>query len=180
MLSISTQNIKMGFETKRPEVEISQPRGELYIKSRPAKMNITKDKLEIKIDQVQCFAEAGLKTNRMLIEEYAELGKQYAQEGVARIAREGDQLAKPKNSKAIANIAAGHVGKMADFNIKFIPQSKPVIDFTGGNMDIRWEIGDVELDSKINKPQFAYKPGSLNIYVEQYPEVKIEVIDERV
>lgn len=169
----------MGMKSRMAKLNIQQGRGELEIKTTPSKMNIVKDKLEIRIDQTQCFAEAGLKTNTMLMDEYADLGRQYAMEGIARIAEEGNQLAMPNNTNAIANIAANKTNKVLDFNIKFIPESKPIIDFVGGDLKINWDIGKVDMKYTPQKPKIEYVPGELDIYVEQYPSIKIDFIDEK-
>ena len=169
----------MGMKSRMSKLNIQQGHGQLEMTTTPNKLDIVKDKLEIRIDQTQCFAEAGLKTNTMLMEDYARLGRQYVMEGIARVAEEGNQLAMPNNFNAIANIAANKANKVLDFNIKFIPESKPIIDFVGGDLKVNWNIGKVDINYTPQKPQIEYVPGELDIYVEQYASIKIDFIDEK-
>jgi len=101
------------------------------------------------IDQSQCFKECGLKNFSDVTREGAELGQRRALEYMGEIAEQGNRMAHIElNRPVIAEIALEKAMKeVKDFNITFIPQSRPTFDVqvevssdwrptTGRNIDI--------------------------------------------
>ena len=175
MLQISTQKARIGIQTTNAALSYTQPRGQWNMQTQKAQMQVTKGMPQVVIDQTIPFAEAGLKTQPMLMREYADLGRQYVLEGIARRAREGDLMARPPYGNAIPQIIQSRLPlERADFNVAFIPQSRPEIDFTGLEFEINWQIGGVETDFTPRKPEFNYTPGRVDIYMEQYPEIRYQ------
>lgn len=181
MLQITTQKARLGMQTSPSRMEIEQPRGQWQMQTVPAQMQINQGTPQVIIDQSVPFAEAGLKTLPMMMQEYADLGKQYVLEGIARRAQEGDMMARPPYGNAIAQIAASRTPiERADFNVQFIPQSRPEIDIVGLEFEINWQLGGSERTFHPQKPQINYTPGAVEIYMMQHPEIYFEYIDTRV
>lgn len=135
-------------QTNLAALFIRQPREPRTIEHQDARMFVEREFTVVEIDQSACFAEAGLKNALELSRENAELGRQAVLEGTARRAEEGDMLANIEAGfSAIAEIAAQNMDTAKDFNIAFIPQSRPVINVTG-SFRINWEMGRV-IDEKI-------------------------------
>lgn len=180
MLRISKTDALLGIKTTPAKVSISQPKADIEMHQEYAKLRISKEPLQIRIDQSQCFSEAGLKNNTAFAEDIAMRAQQAILEGIGRTVSEGNTMADIENrANAIAEIAAGNSIQVSDFNIDFIPKSRPIIDFIGGKLDIQVDEGFVELKSKPNRPVIDVEVGGVEIYLRQKPELKIEYIGNK-
>jgi len=180
MIQITKQNAVIGHQTNNARIEYSQAKGQWNMRTQKAQMEVSPGLPQIRIDQTIPFAEAGLKTLPMLMKEYSDLGKQYALEGTARRAQEGDMMARPPYGNAVQRIAMSKLPTRADFNIKFIPQSRPEIDFVNIEKNISWQLGGSERTYNISEGQFNYTPGGVDIYMEQHSSISFQYIDTKV
>jgi len=176
-LQINTTWAKIGINTSRAKISIEQPKGELTIKQIKASLNIDREIPRVIIDQYQCFAEAGLKNLEDFTKEYAELGRQGVLEGIGRRATEGNMMAEFEKGNPISKIAEQNAFPIYDYNINFIPKSRPKIEVKGYlNIDV--ELGKVIVNYKPNKPEIKYKHGNIEFYLRQKGNIKIRYIDE--
>lgn len=180
MIQVTTQKAQLGFQTNNAKIEYTQAKGKWDMTTQKAQMEVSEGLPQIRIDQTVPFAEAGLKTIFMLNQEYADLGRQYAMEGIARRAREGDMMARPPYGNAVQQIVMSKLPTRADFNIKFIPQSRPEIDFVNLEKDIFWQLGGSQRTYNISESQFNYSPGGVDIYMEQFPSINFQYINTKV
>lgn len=180
-LSITSVKGQIGINTINARLDISQPKGEQSLRQIKPKMTIDKEHPKVLIDQSECFSEIGLKSRDEFMREYAELGKQGALEAIARICEDGDRMAQihKKMPPAIPEIAEKNATPpMREFNIDFIPKSRPKIEVTG-SLDINWQLGGIEYSYEPRKPMVTYNPGKVEIYMKKYPELDIKFIDDR-
>ena len=177
MIRITSQKARLNIQTTKARLDYVSSKGKLEMQTVKARMEVSKGLPQIVIDQSIPFAEAGLKTLPMLMKDYADLGRQSVLEGIARRAREGDMMARPPYGRAIPQIALNSLHGRADFIIKFIPQSRPEIDFINTEFEIDWETGGSDRTFSPGKTEFTYIPGGVDIYLEQYPELNFEYID---
>ena len=180
MIQINSQRGILGMQTNNAKIEYTTPKGNWEMRTVKAQMEVSPGWAQVRIDQTIPFAEAGRKTLSMLVQDYADLGKQSLLEGIARRAQEGDLMARPPYGDAIQRIVMSKLPTRADFNIKFIPQSRPEIDFVNLEKDITWQIGGSERTFQLNKGEFNYQRGGVDIYMEQYPSLDIQFIDTKV
>lgn len=180
MLQINSQRAILGIETNNAKIEYTNPKGSWDMRTVKAQMEVSPGWAQVRIDQTIPFAEAGRKTLSMLVADYADLGKQAIYEGTARRAQEGDLMARPPYGDAIKRIAISNLPTRADFNIKFIPQSRPEIDFVNLEKEISWQIGGSERTFHKGKGDFNYQAGGVNVYMEQYNSIDIQFIDTKV
>lgn len=162
-------------------LSIRQPRADLEISSSPPQLNMHTEHLRIKIDQSQCFSEAGLKGVLELTGEFAKRGQQAALEAIGTIISEGNRMANIVNkADAIAEIAAERaVPPPAETNIVLMPTSRPKIEFEGG-LSFDPEAGQVNIRAKANPPEINVQDGSLEIYLLQRPEFRMEFVGQNV
>lgn len=178
-LRITTTNARIGHWTENARLSIQQPRAEMNIETTPAKVEVNKDPLQIIIDQREPFGEAGLKTYSALNAENAQRARQHVMEVIAQKVAEGDQLMRiEKGGKAIADISRNALPGFADWNIGFIPQTPPKIDWQGGTLDIQVEEGKVNIDVKVNPPVIEYTPGKVNYEMLQHNSISIEYVGQ--
>ena len=72
--------------------QLQQPRADLRIEQPAAILDITTRQSELRIDMSGLWKELGLITPMQSVAQYAEQGKQKNLEGIARRAREGQQM----------------------------------------------------------------------------------------
>jgi len=181
-LSITTIKGQIGIETTNAYLDIRQPKGEQSIRQIKPQMIIDRELPKVLIDQSQCFAEVGRKPWSQVAEEYAQMGRQQALEGIARIVDDGNRMAMIQRGmpEAIPEIAfKNSMPKQHDFNFAMIPTSRPKIDVTG-YININWQLGGVEYSYIPRRPEVDYYPGKVDIYMKQYPKIEIRYIDNRV
>ncbi|SHH69849.1 hypothetical protein SAMN02745135_01724 [Caloranaerobacter azorensis DSM 13643] len=180
-LQITTTRVMIQINIIDGKMSICQPRGEQNIHTTMPKVRIEFEKPKVIIDQYQCFAEAGLKNYLDLTKEAARFGYQKVLEGIARIAEDGDRMAQIENGMppAIPELAEKNAWEELDYNIDFIPKSRPKIDVEG-RLKIDWELGKVNIDYKVNKPIINFQRGKVEIYLKQKPSIKIRYIDVKI
>lgn len=176
-LRITSTDALIGINTIPANISISQPKADFEIHQKHAKVDVRTEPIEIRIDQRQCFNEAGLKDNTAFMEDNVQEAKQNLLQWIGRVSSEGNMMAAIENNMdAIAEIALDNSIQVYDFNVDFLPKSRPKIDFIGGKVDIQVDEGYVELKTKPNKPVIDVKVGGVQIYLRQNPELKIEYI----
>ena len=181
-IQITTTKALIGINTTRGKQTISQPKGEQTIKTTAPKLKIRREAPRVIIDQYQCFAEAGLKNYIDLTKEYADLGHQYAMEGIARRVEDGNRMAMIQKNMpdAIPELAEKNAwDPQAEFNMGTIPRSRPKIDVEG-SLDIDWEMGNVDIQYTPQKPIIDFNPGKVEVYLRQKPSIEMNYVDARV
>lgn len=176
-LIITSKSALIGINTTPTNMSISQPKADFEMHQKHAKVRIKTEPIEIRIDQRQCFNEIGLKDMEALMEDNAQIARQNLLQWIGRVSSEGNMMAAIENNMdAIAEIALDNSIQLYDFNVDFLPKSRPKIDFIGGKVDIQVDEGYVELKTKPNKPVIDVKVGGVQIYLRQNPELKIEYL----
>jgi hypothetical protein len=177
MIRITKTDALIGINTTPTKVYIQQPRADFELDIKDPKVEIHTEQVQIRIDQSQCFGEAGLKNNTALREDLANRSQQALAEGVSRIVAEGNQMAAIENrSDAIAEIAFSNSIQVLDWNIDFIPKSRPQIDYVGGTVDISLDAGYVDIKSKPNMPIIDVEVGDIEFYLRQETSIKFEYV----
>lgn len=181
MLQINKTDAQMGIKTTNAKLFISQKPAELEIETKASKLIIHTEQVKVLIDQSECWKERGLKDTFTLIVEAAEEGRQAVLEGIARVADEGSRMAAIKNKgNAFAEIALNNSFDKVDFNVTFIPKSRPKIDAVGGTVDIQVDEGYVRINARTNKAEIDVEPGNVDIYMIQHPKIEIRFVGNNV
>lgn len=177
MIRIFKTDIQIDVRTTPAKLSISQPKADFEMTRKDPKVIIKSEQIQVRIDQRQCFNESGLKDYATLSKECAEAGKRAALEGISRRANEGNMLSDiATGGSAIAQIAANKSSRRHVFDIVSMPMSRPVIDFIGGNVDIRIEEGYIDLKSAPNKPVIDVEVGGIDISIRQYPDISFQYV----
>lgn len=170
---------KIGLRISQPVQKIEQPTAEMSIKQSPAKMMIERTPSVLEIDQEQARNELNCKSPSVFSQDSAEYGKQLAFEAIALIAQKGDRLAniKDKTDAIVAIATEKNLKEPLDFNIAFIPSYGSVqIQYTPSDLKIDWQEGGTEIEVVQQKPVHQYTPGKTEVYMSQWPELKIDVL----
>ncbi|QXM07420.1 hypothetical protein KVH43_07105 [Crassaminicella indica] len=163
-------------------MSIQQPKADIKMTTKLPKVEIHTEPVKVQIDQYPCRAEIGFKNYIDLTKDTASFAKQKAMEGIARIVRQGNEMAAIQNkTDVIPEQAEENAYHLFDkeFNFDLIPKSRPKIDFIGGKVDIKPIEGKVNMDVGVNKPIIDYKMGKVDIYLRQKNSINIEYVGGR-
>ncbi len=180
-IQIRTTPIKLGMKTSPPKMEIDSGNPiSLNLQTTKGELKMHTEQIRVEIDQSKCFEEAGLKSNSSLIAEAASYGNQKAMEGLGRIVDQGNQLSQieggsnPIPDQAVYNTFEQFIN---EWNLGFIPKSRPEIKIKGGTVDIDYKPAEVRNNTERKKVNINFTKGKVETYVEQYNKVEFSVLD---
>lgn len=168
-IEMKTTDAQWKYVRGSADLEISRDKGGMKIKSRPVKVNI--DTFEARNSVVPTPARS--------IANNAQEGHQAAYEATAAYARQGQLLLNTRiGEELVTKFASEAMTKDLKTNvgIKFIPTTGPEITWTPAEMNIRYEMDKLNFDWRMNKAQFEFTPGDIEISVKQRPEIHIEYV----
>ncbi|BAC14461.1 hypothetical conserved protein [Oceanobacillus iheyensis HTE831] len=166
-IAIKTNNAKQLISQPQAELTIKQPKAELKIQTTPSKMTI---------DQSKAWEDMNLMGILRRTEKIAAEGKQEVMNGIARRARQGNQLMKieqqsnPIQQQSIINAYEPY----KSLGIKFIPSAFSVkTDYQPAEVNITVRRNEPIIQAKVNQPQISYQSGDVEISLKQQPELDI-------
>lgn len=179
-LNIETQPAKLGLMLRMPQVELDRVGKGMQIDSKPPAIDISIDFPMIEIDDAAPKAEIGLKPTLMIARELAAAGRQAAHDGIARWAREGDELARIESGTDFAAVAAERAwpGDNRQINVDVAPKSRIKVR-VHGRLEIEARPGRMELDMEPEKVSVALRPGVVKSYLAQKAAIEIHVVGDR-
>ena len=139
-----------------------QPKADLQIKQSAAEVTIRTTNSQLNIDSSQARRDLGLIGPLESSRNYAQKGKQAVLAGIARRAREGEQLASIENGgNAIQAIAASKATPQKKaLGIKFVPSIGSVkTTYTPASIDINVQTNKAQISATVNKPIHNYTQG---------------------
>lgn len=181
-IRIESQMAKIGIEQTKPIQEIEQPPADLSIQQPKADLEIEQIPAKLTIDQTKAWEDMDIKSIMKRNEEFAQFGREAALEAIGRISREGDELMRIEyDDNPIARHALENSEKpQFEFNVGWIPSAFSVkIDYIPEELNIRVQPNKPIIEAKPNKPIHRYTPGKVNIYVLQYPSLKISFVNTK-
>jgi len=177
-IQIQTTRGILGLQTTKPIQEIEQPKATLTQRQPAAILEISTTRPQLSVDTTEARAEIDLKSVFGRIDEYVQLGKQGAMEGIARRAQEGQQMMKIENGgNVIPEIAKQNATPSpAPIGIRFIGNHSTIqVSIKPGTTDVRFTPQKAVNDVQINKPIHQYTQGKVTGVMEQYPSIQIDV-----
>ncbi|MET3682992.1 hypothetical protein ABID56_001082 [Alkalibacillus flavidus] len=178
-VSYTIQRGKIGIESQDAQVQITQQGADLQISQSEADLQIEKIPSKLTIDQTEAWRDMGIISVEESVRQNAQEGQQNAMEGIARRAREGDEMMRIENgTDAITQIAKRNIpNPKKDFNIGWIPSSQFAVDinYDPGDVNIEATPNKPIIEAQPNKPQIDYQPGNVNTFIRQEPQFDINV-----
>ncbi len=187
-LSIRTTPAQLEINTYPAGLKYNIKEAELSIRQKQPLIEIKTEMPVVLIDQYQCFAEAGLKNNADIMKEQAQKGYNCVLKFIAKKAQDGDAMKRiGHKANIMIDIAKRSAIKKYDFNVGFIPKSRPEFDLKGGTVDLEaefrnnlGEINGVTCGYKPGDVQFNYIPGKVDIRMKSYGSINITYTGENV
>ena len=171
-IEIKVTNAKYEYpEDRQPKVNITTNNGRFVMQAEPLRLNI--DTYEAR----KSLGE-GHMTDGDLLKQKASEGFSIAFQGTARVASEGNSLARGMTASEIA-IQNARAGATVETVMEFLPKTGADITFDAGKLNIEYQMGDQEFDWDV-KPQLPMEfiPGSVELIVRDRPRVEIEYVGE--
>jgi len=162
-------NPKAGDPSKALKMDIQTEKGQLRIHSELPKINI---------DTYDARSSLGYGhyNNLDLNKTNAQKSISIAYDGVARIANDGDQLARGVSP---SEIAAQHnrAGQTIQTIMEFLPKTGADVTFDEGVLNINYDAADVNIDfDNAEVTPFEFTPGKVEFEITQMPSVTIEYL----
>ncbi len=169
-IQMKVKNASLEYTRGTAEMEVSRSdTGGLSIKSRPIKLRL--DTFEAR--------NSITPTTMRSVEQSAQKGQQAAYQATATYARQGDLFLNAKlGEDVITQIAAQQTNQKTELRgaLDFLPKTGPEIQWEDGDIQIRYEMDKLNFDWKIDKGEFKFTPGDIEISVAQRPDVIIKYI----
>lgn len=177
-ISMQSTSIKTSIQITDPVQKITQPKAVQTIKQPQAIVNMSTTPGKLTIDQTAAWEQMDIKHIFKRTAENAQLGKQKALEGLARRAREGDEMMHiERGGNPIAAQAKEH-GKFIQkqTGLGWIPTPFSVkTDYQSANVQFDVQVQKPTIDAQISKPTHDYTPGDVSVSVSQQNSLQINV-----
>ncbi len=169
-IEIKITNAKFDYpEDRQPKVNITTKNGGYVMEAEPLKVNI---------DTYEARKSLGYgnMTDADMLSQKAQEGWSIAFQGTAKVASEGDQLARGMTASEIA-IQNARAGATVETIMEFLPKEGANITFDAGKLSIDYQMGSQEFDwDVVNQLPMEFVPGSVELIVRDRPRVEIEYI----
>ena len=171
-IEIKVTNAKFELaDDRQPKVNITTQNGGYVMKAEPLKINI--DTYEAR----KSLGYGHMSDGDMLKQKASE-GFTLAFQGTAKVASEGNQLARGVSASDIA-IQNARAGATIETIMEFLPKEGADITFDGGKLNIDYKMGSQEIDWDITERlPMEFIPGSVELIVRDRPRVEIEYVGE--
>lgn len=178
-IRMQSQQAQIAIRTEASSQSIQQPNANLHIEQPKADMNMRTIPSRLTIDQSQAWEDMNMKSVFKWGKEYAQKGRQAVMEGIARVAREGDEkMAIHTGRDAIVNQAKRNANPApANVNITWVPSPFSVkIHYTPGKTEIQFQANKPIINAQIRKPIISHQPGDVYISLKQRNHLHIDLI----
>lgn len=155
----------------QPKVNIKTTNGGYVMQAEPLKLNI---------DTYQARKSLGYgnMTDGDMLAQKAQDGFTIAFQGTAKVAAEGDQLARGASPSEIA-LNNARAGATVQTIMEFLPKEGADITFDAGTLNIEYQMGEQDIDWDIHPDSLLeFIPGSVEFIVRDRPRVEIEYVGD--
>lgn len=169
---------KIGMHSTAGQLEQTQSHARMSIEQPKAEIDMQSKKPVLHIDQSEAWAEAGLKSTKQLIQEQAEAGYRAFLEGAERRAIQGTNLMQiEQEGNPIVQQAEMNVYKdLQQIGLTYIPGPFAVkFQYERGEVDIKVTAQRPIIHAEIEQPTSKFTRGHVDVFMEQYPDLHIEV-----
>ena len=167
-MEMKVSNARLEYARGTAQMEVSRDKGGLSIRSQPIRVNI--DTFEARSSMVPTTAQS--------IQQQAQQGVQGAYQATSVLAQEGRMMMEARiDQDVIPQLARQEtMGQPANVNIDFLPGAAPDISWSGGELNIRYEMDKLNFDWRLNQMNFTFVPGDIEFTMTQRPDVIIKYV----
>lgn len=155
----------------QPQVNIKSRNGGFVMEAEPLKLNI---------DTYQARKSMGYghMNDGDMLKQKAQEGWSISFQGTAKVASEGDQLARGMSPAEIA-LNNARAGATVQTIMEFLPKEGAEVTFEAGKLNIEYQMGSQDIDWNIHPDSpLEFIPGSVEFIVHDRPRVEIKYIGD--
>lgn len=170
-IKVTNAKFEHSQEYTQPKVNIKNTNGGYVMQAEPLKLNI---------DTYQARKSLGYgnMTDGDMLAQKAQDGFSIAFQGTAKVASEGDQLARGASPSEIA-LSNARAGATVQTIMEFLPKEGADITFDKGTLNIEYQMGEQDIDWDIHPDSpLEFIPGSVEFIVRDRPRVEIEYVGD--
>lgn len=170
-IKVTNAKFEHSDEYTQPQVNIKTRNGNFVMEAEPLKLNI---------DTYEARKSLGFghMTDGDMLKQKAQEGFSIAFQGTAKIASEGDQLARGMKASEIA-LSNARAGATVQTIMEFLPKEGADITFDAGKLNIEYQMGTQDIDWDVHPDSpLEFIPGSVEFIVHDMPRVEIEYIGD--
>jgi len=171
-LNIFQQPAKLELSITDPVLNIRTTSPKTQLSTQPAIVEIRRTEGKLELDFTPYRYSIGFKNNADFMRDFANEGKQAALEAVARIAQEGDRLARIESKEdAIVQMAIeSNFPEPPD--ITWARIEPPIIHYEPGKVDFNVIRGKVDLNLQRGTVELNLQRGEVKGRITQYPSIR--------
>ena len=182
LLEITTIPIKIEIKETNAKFEhnddYSQPK--VNIKTKDGGYVMEAEPLKLNIDTYEARKSLGYghMNDSDMLQQKAQEGFSIAFQGTAKVAAEGDELARGMSPSEIA-LNNARAGATVQTIMDFLPKEGADVTFDQGQLNIEYQMGSQDIDWDISQETpMEFIPGSVEFIVRDRPRVEIEYVGE--
>ena len=182
LLEITTIPIKIEIKVTNAKFEhnddYSQPK--VNIKTKDGGYVMEAEPLKLNIDTYEARKSLGYghMNDSDMLQQKAQEGFSIAFQGTAKVAAEGDELARGMSPSEIA-LNNARAGATVQTIMDFLPKEGADVTFDQGQLNIEYQMGSQDIDWDISQETpMEFIPGSVEFIVRDRPRVEIEYVGE--
>lgn len=179
-LNIRTTHPQLGLKREPERLEMKAPQPELKMRHELAQAGVSAGQPQMEIDSYQCRKLYGYKSTADIIAEAAQKGLRDAQQGTAKLVRDGIALmdgAGKRGSNMIARMALAEVKAFKDVQIGLAMMPQPKITITPGKIKGKNDVGSLKISAEVHPIERKYTPGRVTAYLAQRGDLRMWVTD---
>jgi len=178
LIEITTVPIEIQMKTKHATLEYTRGTAEMEVsRNGDGGLDIKSRPIRLRLDSFEARNSVTPTTARS-VEQSAQAGQEAAYKATATYAQHGQLFLNAKlGEDVISKISEESLYKnVKDIGLQFLPDAPLKIDWEEGDMQIRYEMDQMNFDWKISKGEFKFTPGDIEISIAQRPDVIIKYI----
>ncbi len=177
LIEIKTVPIELQMKVTPAHLEYSRGTAQVEIRRDQGGLNIRSQPIQVNIDTFEA-RNSVVPTTMRSIEQQAQRGNQSVYEATATIAREGKMMMEAKPGEDVIPQLARQqtLGQLSQVNINFIPTTDANISWSGGDIQVQYQMDKLNFDWHMQDMSFTFVPGDIEISVTQQPDVIIKYV----
>ncbi len=177
LIEIKTVPIELQMKVTPAHLEYSRGTAQVEIRRDQGGLNIRSQPIQVNIDTFEA-RNSVVPTTMRSIEQQAQRGNQSVYEATATIAREGKMMMEAKPGEDVIPQLARQqtLGQLSQVNISFIPTTDANISWSGGDIQVQYQMDKLNFDWHMQDMSFTFVPGDIEISVTQQPDVIIKYV----
>lgn len=173
-LNIRSTYAQIGMRTQQGYFDIRQPKAEMHLGKPPAKLDLKTTPGRVEISRDKFWASLGNDSILRLSAKWAQEAQQRGQEGISRIAREGDRIAAAggRDSGVFASIARANIQPKEKEVILKRPDP-PEITFIPAKVENRTRVEPLDVTIRPQAVELNYHRAKVDVYLDHKQSVRM-------